>query len=422
MAYDDDAFTRALIMGGLGMMGSPSLMQGLARGGMFGVQSYDNAVDRKRKLQEEAIAQQMRQIQLSQAQQTHADQQAERALGQRAFAPGVTPLTPNDDEGNPMPSSPGGGGLAEYAKGLFAISPKDAIALQQSLAKETPFNKIDPKDYTPESLQAFAASGGRDFTLLRPRTKVEVNNGVAYDPYSTKPGSVMESPFGDIVRDPKTGQWVFNTAKINPLEKQRVGMEGARLQLEQSKFNRGELHAFPTPNGGTGLGFVTPQGVTPVPGSGEKMPEQPASIRTAIATNNVMLDKIDRATAAVQANPAAFGAKNYMGDAVRQRTNPEGVDARALVADIGSQVLHDRSGASVTAAEAPRLQPFVPAATDNAEAIQKKLKNMRTEYAKMRDELAGGKSIAEVTAPPTSNSGVPSLAAIEAERMRRGRR
>lgn len=423
MALDDDALSRALLMAGIGMMGAPNVQQGLARAGMFGVSGYDTAIDRKRMAQEAAVAQQLRAMQLAQAQQTYGDQQAERALGQRAFGQGVKPLTPYDDEGNAMPSSPGGGGIAEYAKGLFAINPKDAIALQQSLAKETPFGKIDAKDYTPESVRAFAASG--DHSVLVPRVKMEFQNGVAVNPYEAKPGSVVDSPFAEVVRTPDGKGWMFNPARINPLEKQRTAMEGSRLQLEKDKFARGDFSTnIPLPSGGTGAGFVTPAGFTQAPGTGEKLPDVPASIRTAIAENDVKLDKIDRAYAAVQANPAAFGAKNYMGDAVRQRTNPEGVDARAVVADLGSQVLHDRSGASITMSEAPRLQPFIPAATDQPDAILKKLDNMRREVSMMRSELASGKSITQVAAPKDVTGGgpTPSIAEIQAEMLRRGQR
>ena len=57
--------------------------------------------------------------------------------------------------------------------------------------------------------------------------------------------------------------------------------------------------------------------------------------------------------------------------------NPEGTEARAGVADIGSIVLHDRSGAAVTAAESPRLMPFIPLATDDNATVIKKLTRMR---------------------------------------------
>jgi hypothetical protein len=60
-----------------------------------------------------------------------------------------------------------------------------------------------------------------------------------------------------------------------------------------------------------------------------------------------------------------------------QRTDPKGVSVRASVANIGSKVIHDRSGAAVTAAETPRLKPFIPSATDRADAAITKLQGLR---------------------------------------------
>lgn len=54
-----------------------------------------------------------------------------------------------------------------------------------------------------------------------------------------------------------------------------------------------------------------------------------------------------------------------------------GVDARAGVADVGSLVIHDRSGAAVTVSEYPRLKPFIPFPTDDHETALKKLNRMR---------------------------------------------
>lgn len=103
----------------------------------------------------------------------------------------------------------------------------------------------------------------------------------------------------------------------------------------------------------------------------------PGSAATGIIANRASLGQIDRAIQAVEENPDAFGLSNYMGDAIKQRTDPKGVDPRAKVADIGSLKIHDRSGAAVTASETPRLKPFIPGVTDDAKAIITKLKNLR---------------------------------------------
>jgi hypothetical protein len=123
----------------------------------------------------------------------------------------------------------------------------------------------------------------------------------------------------------------------------------------------------------------------------------PANAAKGIIENRTALNKIDRAIEAVSGNmqavrtgapgaESAFGAWNYLGDTVRQRSDPGGVGPRAIVADIGSLKIHDRSGAAVTAAETPRLKPFIPSATDRPEVIITKLQNFKADLEAQVDE------------------------------------
>lgn len=91
----------------------------------------------------------------------------------------------------------------------------------------------------------------------------------------------------------------------------------------------------------------------------------------------------------------ALGPINILPGAVRQYTDPNGVAARAAVANIGSMKLHDRSGAAVTVGEIPRLVPFIPAAIDDAKTAKVKLTKMREEYARMQNEWAKGRGASE---------------------------
>jgi hypothetical protein len=137
--------------------------------------------------------------------------------------------------------------------------------------------------------------------------------------------------------------------------------------------------------------------VTPIMANGVPLQPAPsAAIKQQIASNTVTLDKVDRAISMVAQTPSAFGLKNYAGDTVRQRTDPGGVTARALIADIAGQKIHDRSGAAVTVGEAERLRPYVPNTTDTPGTIAKKLTLFKSEYQQMQRELMGGKSVAEV--------------------------
>lgn len=219
--YSDDPRQQALISMGLGLLAGSGRTHknfgaDLAQAGLLGMQTYNSQRSQQAKMAEEAQQKELRQMQIDQARQAMQDSTASRALAARAFSPGVTPLTPNDDEGNPMPSSPAGGGLPEYMRGLMGINPKEAIALQMSMAKDSPYGKIDPKDYTPESLAAFAAT--RDFTRLRPRVKMEpVNTGADtrfVDPFN---------PGGPIAHS------------LSPADQQRIPMERTRVGVDVAR-------------------------------------------------------------------------------------------------------------------------------------------------------------------------------------------
>lgn len=118
-----------------------------------------------------------------------------------------------------------------------------------------------------------------------------------------------------------------------------------------------------------------------------KLKSLPAPIQKALLENDAALRKVDMALKAVSSYPAAFGAKNYLGDTIRQRSDPDGIKPRALVADIGSLKLHDRSGAAVTAAETPRLKPFIPDARDDAETVRQKLELFQQEYQAIQSDI-----------------------------------
>lgn len=131
-------------------------------------------------------------------------------------------------------------------------------------------------------------------------------------------------------------------------------------------------------------------------GLGPKSGELPASIREKMAQNNVTLTKLDNAIAALESNPDAVGLKNYLPDAAVQRFDPKGVEARAMIADIAGQKIHDRSGAAVTIGEMERLKAYIPNIKDAPDAVAKKLGLLRNEYAQVQEELAAGRSVAEL--------------------------
>lgn len=152
-------------------------------------------------------------------------------------------------------------------------------------------------------------------------------------------------------------------------------------------------------------------------GMGPKGGDLPASVREKMAQNNVTLTKIDNALQLVKEQPQAFGLKNMLGDTVRQRTDSEGVDARAAVADIAGQKIHDRSGAAVTIGEMKRLTAYIPNVNDAPDVVEKKLKQFRKEYAQVQEELAAGRSVAELMARRPKDGETKPITTLQAPKI-----
>jgi len=118
-----------------------------------------------------------------------------------------------------------------------------------------------------------------------------------------------------------------------------------------------------------------------------KIKSIPEPINSAVLQNHQSLNKLDDALDLLEANKDAIGLKGNLGQTVLNKLDPKGIDTRAAIADIGSIVLHDRSGAAVTAAESPRLLPFIPTPSDTYEAAKSKLTRMRKYAAEEQDAL-----------------------------------
>ena len=122
----------------------------------------------------------------------------------------------------------------------------------------------------------------------------------------------------------------------------------------------------------------------------------PSDGRRQILTNIDGYKKVNRALDLLSGNQVgsavgdknATGLKGYLPDATLQRIDPKGVDTRAAIADIGSAIVHERSGAAVTASEYPRLKPFIPKANDDPEIVKKKLLKFRDEYERVIEETS----------------------------------
>lgn len=101
-----------------------------------------------------------------------------------------------------------------------------------------------------------------------------------------------------------------------------------------------------------------------------------AQIKMKVASNRTQVATINDALAELDKHPEAVGIIRGAGETINQRVDQAGVAARASLANVGSLKIHDRSGAAVTAAESPRLMPFIPRVTDNVDVARVKLKKL----------------------------------------------
>lgn len=153
----------------------------------------------------------------------------------------------------------------------------------------------------------------------------------------------------------------------------------------------------------------------PIPG-GPKDPNAqtgkplPASAAKGYLENQTNLQRAEKALALVegmtvgeaQGDKQATGMKGFLPNGLLNRIDPKGAETRAAISDLGSLVLHDRSGAAVTAAEFPRLAPFIPTHTDDQATSEKKLRNFVQNYRAIVEDAeefykASGYNVPKIT-------------------------
>lgn len=163
-------------------------------------------------------------------------------------------------------------------------------------------------------------------------------------------------------------------------------------------------------------------GMSP-PGPGTTGKALPATAAKSLLENNQNLRRAEQALAlisgqnvgGIQGDANATGWKAYAPDSILQRMDPQGIQTRAAIADLGSLVIHDRSGAAVTAAEFPRLRPFIPAATDDPKTVAKKVENFVNVYKTLVNETADFYEASGYNVPRQtlqSSAGTPQLPRI----------
>lgn len=128
----DDPKKLALMQMAFGLLGGAPGQRGnfgadLGHAGLLGVQGYQQGKQFQTRQQEEEQQRQMRQMQMDAMKREQENQAKFGQAFQSAFAPNQN-LVQNDDMGNPMPSS-GGGGMPDLIRQVGQFDPRMALSM-----------------------------------------------------------------------------------------------------------------------------------------------------------------------------------------------------------------------------------------------------------------------------------------------------
>lgn len=163
------------ILGAQGGSGWPGAVRALGRGGLLGMNVYNNELANQSQAPMQNLEMLSKVMGLKAQQQSMDDQQKMRDLASSSMipgAPGAPEMGPPTAQGQMQPAvppSPPSFDWAKYSTGLAGIDPVKALQMQQLMAKESPLDKAKPENYTPQSLARFAQT--KNYADLVPAEK-----------------------------------------------------------------------------------------------------------------------------------------------------------------------------------------------------------------------------------------------------------
>jgi hypothetical protein len=291
----------------------------------------------------------------------------------------------------------GGGSPANFDAAFSQILKQEGGIKPDGTFRISPAGAVGPSQMLPQTGPEAAKMAGLPWDERRFRNDADYNIALGKAYYASRV-QARNGDFAAAALDYHTGMGNVEAGKIGPAGRKYVSdfqaaFSGAQQPLLRGAPKTGYRPATPEEKAQYGVGAdvaaqMGPEGQFQViSGTGVANKRPPAAVQSGYAANLKSISQIDAAIAAVKANPNAFGLKNTFGDQVNQRLDPGGVGPRAAVANIGSMIIHDRSGAAVTMSEQPRLMPFVPRVTDTPEAAIRKLQLLREQYAATNAEI-----------------------------------
>lgn len=408
-------------------------LQALGRGGLVGLEAYGNARQQEGQMAANAKRQMVYEAQ-AQGAQAEADERAfdlAQKRNRQSMWDHITPTTmplPGGAEGShpppmgvlgpsplpppglpalPGPGGPAGAGKAPILDPVQLLRNGYSVGEAQDIMRLPHWGKPKVSQYTevrgPNGLEMVGLDehGNR------------VNTGV--QPW--KPPTWRDTGGAEVAYDPVTLEPVRSVRKtLTPGQAVEADIARRRIALEESQ-PRGQVVQtdqgvmLVDPRTGRAVPALAPDGTPLTP----KLREIPGPARTAILSNAQNLSKIQQAldllegkeVGNLKGDKEATGWKGYVPNNLLNRADPDGVDTRAMIADIGSLVIHDRSGAAVTAAETPRLLPFIPLPTDDPATAKKKLTRFKQLYEAEQQAFLETYSREQGYRPPPRPNGTP---------------
>lgn len=214
----------------------------------------------------------------------------------------LPPTTPNDDEGNAnpqisMPAKPGdqtGAAAMLLGSNDPMLSGMGTTMLANALrGSESLFSKVDPKDYTPESVAVYAKT--KDPAQLVPVRKMELANlggaSQAYNPYSLAPGqSLPHTATPDTTARLKQGDEHWRG--LSGYQQQEIPIQRGNLAVNQGQLSNARTNTYfntgmgpggggaPAPlfaTGGAAMPATGPRSAVPAPALPAQGPVAPSA-------------------------------------------------------------------------------------------------------------------------------------------------
>jgi hypothetical protein len=304
----------------------------------------------------------------------------------RAPADGMGPVAPAPDWMDKLGAVARSVGTVQGAltvgdKSIDSVAKAEALRREGQLSDQIIAGKADP---TRVAQATYAVSGKAPYDFKEFGTgnnltgTVDDQGGPAVRFGQYRQAETGNAQAGARAHDAST------VASLAAAEQHRAGTAEARARTNEiTNGPKGVLvqtdngPVFADPRSGKSVPVQNSDGTPAAP----KLKDIPAAQNHAFVENAKAIENIDAAIESIYratgirlddkgnpvrdpnakpSDPNALGARNYLGDGIRQRTDPGGVTVRAQIANIGGQKFHDISGSAVTAGEAGRLTPFIP--------------------------------------------------------------